>query len=180
MKSSKRLTHSGRVFKASADRVGTRSGVPCFTLISAAGNSGGRDVVFTESDIEQVITAKAAIFAAMNILLRRLELSFGDVDHFYIAGAFGNYLSIKSAMSIGLIPDISREKIEFVGNTSIRGAKLAALYEEEFLELRDIREKTTYYDLMGADDYIDEFQQAMFLPHTHVERFPSLELAESR
>ncbi len=140
-------------------------------VLSSKQNEGGREVYLTETDIENIITAKAAIFAALKILLQRLELKFTDITRFYLAGAFGNYLNIENAIAIGLIPNIPVERIAFVGNTAIEGAKIAALYQEAFFEIDRIREMTTYYDLMGADDYIEEFRKALFLPHTDIEIF---------
>jgi uncharacterized 2Fe-2S/4Fe-4S cluster protein (DUF4445 family) len=118
-----------------------------------------------------VITAKAAIFAAMKILLERLDLQFTDIQHFYIAGAFGKHIDIENAVNIGLIPDIPRDRIEFVGNTSIKGAKIVAFYKEALREIEQVRENTTYYDLMGEHDYVEEFRKALFLPHTDIELF---------
>ncbi|MEW5815020.1 MAG: ASKHA domain-containing protein [Spirochaetota bacterium] len=145
-----------------------------YILVDKDERNGKKSIYFSESDIEHVINAKAAIYAAMKIILSRLDLSFHDIEHFYIAGAFGNFLNIENAITIGLIPDIPRERIEFVGNTSIKGAKLAALYQEAFQELGEIRSTTTYYDLMGAEDYIEEFKKALFLPHTDIELFPTM------
>jgi uncharacterized 2Fe-2S/4Fe-4S cluster protein (DUF4445 family) len=137
-------------------------------------DQGGRSVwsvYITESDIENVITAKAAIFAAIKILLKRLNLNFSDINHFYLAGAFGNYINVENAIAIGLIPNVQRGKITFVGNTSISGAKIAAFYQEAFYKIAELRHATTYYDLMGANDYVEEFQKALFLPHTDIEIF---------
>ena len=131
----------------------------------------GRAVYISELDIENVITAKAAIFAAMKILLGRLDLRFEQIEHFYIGGAFGTYINIENAVTIGLIPDIERSRIEFVGNTSIKGAKIVAFYKEALYKIEKIRQDTTYYDLMGANDYVEEFKKAMFLPHTDIEIF---------
>jgi uncharacterized 2Fe-2S/4Fe-4S cluster protein (DUF4445 family) len=130
-----------------------------------------RPIFVTESDIENVITAKAAIYAAMKILVKRLDLSFEKIDRFYIAGAFGNFIDVESAIKIGLIPNINREKITYAGNTSIKGAKMAALYKDAFRRIEEIRRKTTYYDLMGAQDYVEEFRKALFLPHTDIDQF---------
>lgn len=130
-----------------------------------------RPIFVTESDIENIITAKAAIYAAMKILVKRLDLTFDDIDRFYIAGAFGNYIDVESAIAIGLIPNLNREKIVYAGNTSIKGAKIAALYKDAFTMIEEIRRKTTYYDLMGAQDYVEEFRKALFLPHTDIDQF---------
>ena len=144
-----------------------------FILIPSDKTRTGKPIYVTESDIENIITAKAAIYAAMKILVKRLDMSFDDIDRFYIAGAFGNFINIESAIAIGLIPNLRRDKITYAGNTSIKGAKIAALYKDAFLQIDDIRRKTTYYDLMGAPDYVDEFKKAMFIPHTDIDEFIS-------
>ncbi len=165
------IDRSGKIIEGSSDRTETVDGLGRFILTEPVESLNGKAVFITESEIENIITAKAAIFAAMKILLERLELTFRDIQHFYIAGAFGNYIDVENAITIGLIPNIPRERVHFAGNTSIEGAKLAALYNEAFFALERIRENTTYYDLMGANDYIDEFRKALFLPHTDIELF---------
>jgi uncharacterized 2Fe-2S/4Fe-4S cluster protein (DUF4445 family) len=145
-----------------------------YILVTGKESRTGKPIYVTESDIENIITAKAAIFAAMKILIKRLDMSFSDIDRFYIAGAFGNFIDIESAIAIGLIPNLKREKIVYAGNTSIKGAKIAALYRDAFIQIDDIRRKTTYYDLMGAHDYVDEFKKAMFIPHTDIDEFLSI------
>jgi uncharacterized 2Fe-2S/4Fe-4S cluster protein (DUF4445 family) len=142
-----------------------------YVLVYGDRTRTGKHIIVTESDIENIITAKAAIYAAMKILVKRLDMSFDDIDRFYIAGAFGNFIDIESAIAIGLIPNLSRDRIIYAGNTSIKGAKIAALYKDAFAKIDDIRKKTTYYDLMGAHDYVDEFRKAMFLPHTDIDEF---------
>jgi len=142
-----------------------------YVLVPADESRNVKPIYVTESDIENVITAKAAIYAAMRILAKRLDLTFDKIDRFYIAGAFGNYIDVESAVNIGLIPNIERSRITYAGNTSIKGAKIAALYKDAFRKIEDIRRKTTYYDLMGAQDYVEEFRKALFLPHTDINQF---------
>lgn len=137
-------------------------------------DGAAKDVFLTQDDIENVITAKAAIFAATKIMLDRLNLEFPQLSHVFLAGGFGSYIDRRNAIKIGLLPDLPLSRIKYVGNTSIWGAKLAAFSTEAYRELRAIRKKTTYYDLLGSDDYVEQFRQAMFLPHTNIELFPSL------
>lgn len=165
------INRSGRFITEASPRILEVEGVHRFILADQGETKNGRPVYITEIDIENIITAKAAIFAAMKILFRRLELSFTDIKRFYIGGAFGNYIDVENAINIGLIPDIERRRIQFVGNTSIKGAKIVAFYREALHRIERIRENTTYYDLMGAEDYIEEFRKAMFLPHTDIEIF---------
>ena len=165
------INRSGRFMPESSDRVKEVDGIWRYVIAEKGEHGNTRDIYITETDIENVITAKAAIFAAMKIILERLDLSFDDVEQFFIAGAFGSYLDIENAVAIGLIPNVKRERIRFVGNTSLKGAKIVAFYQEALAVVDNIRRNTTYYDLMGANDYVDEFRKALFLPHTDIELF---------
>jgi uncharacterized 2Fe-2S/4Fe-4S cluster protein (DUF4445 family) len=165
------INRSGVFVEKDKPRVEIVDGLKRYVIADGKETGSGHPVYISEPDIENVITAKAAIFAAMKILLHRLDLSFEDIDRFCIAGAFGSYINIEHAVTIGLIPDIERSRFEFVGNTSIKGAKMVAFYKEALYKIEKIREDTTYYDLMGASDYVEEFQKAMFLPHTDIELF---------
>ena len=165
------INRSGRFIENTSDRIVTVKGLKRYLLDDPVQDQKNNIIFISELDIENVVVAKAAIFSAMKILLKRLDLDFQTIDMFYIAGAFGNYLNIDSAIAIGLIPDIPREKYRFVGNTSIKGAKLTAFYDEAFNEIVQLRQAITYYDLMGAQDYVEEFQKAIFLPHTDIELF---------
>jgi uncharacterized 2Fe-2S/4Fe-4S cluster protein (DUF4445 family) len=167
----KYINRSGNFINDDSKHIKKINGIKSYILSGERKGKENKRIYITESDIENVITAKAAIFSAMKILLKRLDLDFSDIETFYIAGAFGTYIGIENAISIGLLPDINRDKFRFMGNTSIRGAKMVAFYKEAFQEIAAIRHSTTYYDLMGANDYLDEFRKALFLPHTDIENF---------
>ena len=145
-----------------------------FVLIDAQESGNGKEVFISQEDIDNVVTAKAAIFAAAKIVLDRLELDVSDVERLLLAGGFGNCINRENAIRIGLLPDLPLSKIHYVGNTSIWGAKLAACSAEAYRQMRAVSEATTYYDLLGSPDYVEQFRQAMFLPHTNIELFPSL------
>lgn len=165
------VNRSGRLVDNGSERVLSVDGVKRYVVVKAHEHANTKSMFITETDIENVITAKAAIFSAMKILLERLELQFSDIQHFYIGGAFGQHIDAEHAINIGLIPDIPRDRILFVGNTSIKGAKIVAFYKEALSEIEQIRQNTTYYDLMGENDYVEEFRKALFLPHTDIELF---------
>lgn len=144
--------------------------------LDMSGDSGrftlpGTDVYILQADIDNIITAKAAVFAAEKIMLDRMNLGFDDLDRVFLAGGFGGFIDIRNAQKIGLLPGVSLERIQYMGNTSLYGAKLAGFSAEVRGELHEIRLKTTYYDLMGSHDYVEQFRQAMFLPHTDMELF---------
>ncbi len=168
------VDRSGRLNSHKDKRVRERNGELEFVLISADQSATGKDLVITQPDIDNLIRAKAAIFAAINILISSLDLEFEDIGKIYLAGGFGNYLDREKALTIGLIPDLSSEKIQFVGNTSVMGAKMA-LFSGEALEVcYEISRKITYYDLITHPNYMDEFMSAKFLPHTDLDKFPHL------
>ncbi len=165
------INRGGKVVPGSTPRIVEHEGIRGYSIVNKGEDGCLMPVIITETDIQNIINAKAAIYAAMKIIVQRLDLSFSDISRFLIAGAFGNYLDIESAIGIGLIPNLPRERIHFVGNTSVRGAKIVALYREAYDQIINIERNTTYYDLMGANDYVEEFSKAMFLPHTDIESF---------
>ncbi len=165
------IDRGGKFISSASDRIEEYDGVNRFYLSRKQRCNGCRDIYISETDIENIITAKAAIFAALRILLKRLDIPINDIRRLYLAGAFGNYLDVRNAVTIGLIPALPFDRIRFVGNTSIEGAKITAFFQDAYRDIDKIRENTTYYDLLGEPDYVEEFQKAMFLPHTDIELF---------
>ena len=168
------IDRAGAFVEGSAPAVRFRDGQGEFVIADAKTAADGREVHVTQEDIKNIITAKAAVFAAVKIVMDRLSLECSDIKRLFLAGGFGSYIDRKNAIRIGLLPDMPISSIQYVGNTSIWGAKLAALSTEAYDLLSAIRRKTTYYDLMGSPDYVEQFTQAMFLPHTDVGLFPSV------
>ena len=168
------IDRAGQFVENSDPRVRFESERGRFLIATKAEREARRDVYVTQDDIDNVITAKAAIFAATKILLDRLDLDYSHLHTLFIAGGFGSYIDRRNAIKIGLLPDMPVPRIQYVGNTSIWGAKLAGFSEEAYTIMRDIAARTTYYDLIGSPDYVEQFQQAMFLPHTNIELFPSV------
>ncbi|MEE8452352.1 MAG: ASKHA domain-containing protein [Thermoguttaceae bacterium] len=147
---------------------------PEFILVSAKESGSERDVVISQSDIENLIRTKAAIYAAAHSLVESLGLSFDDIQNVYIAGAFGNRLDISSCITIGLLPDIPVEKIKFIGNSSVAGTKMVMLSRSQFDKVKQIRDRITYQELMVDPSYMEKFTSACFLPHTDPTRFPTV------
>jgi len=168
------IDKSGRLNPDADTRVRGKDGEVEFVLVPSSQTATGEDIVITQADIENVLRAKAAIFAGINVLAKILNLKFSDIKRIYLAGGFGNYLDKENAIILGLIPDIERERIQFVGNTSILGAKMALLSKDALDTAYHISKNITYYDLITYPGYMDEFMSAKFLPHTDTSMFPSL------
>jgi uncharacterized 2Fe-2S/4Fe-4S cluster protein (DUF4445 family) len=133
-----------------------------------------KEIVLTEVDIENIIRAKAAIYAGVTLLLKEVGLTLDIVERIYIAGGFGNYLDIDKAIMIGMLPDLPKEKFSFIGNTSIAGAYLGLLSAKMRSESEEIARKMTYIELSVSRGFMDEYMSALFLPHTNIELFPSV------
>jgi uncharacterized 2Fe-2S/4Fe-4S cluster protein (DUF4445 family) len=158
-----------------SDRLRTNAeGTAEFVVVRKGERGAERDLAITQDDAANLIRAKAAIYAAAKLLLRSLGLGFADLNEIMVAGAFGNYLDLENAVFIGLLPDLPAEKLRFVGNTSIAGAKMAMLSCERYREAQRIAHRMTYFELSTAPDFMDEFSAACFFPHTNIEEFPSV------
>ena len=92
-----------------------------------------------------------------------------------MAGGFGNYLNIPKAIAIGLLPDIPQEKIRFIGNSSLTGARMALVSEAAFEKCLGISKSMTNIELTNYQPYMDEYIAALFLPHTDRKLFPSVD-----
>jgi uncharacterized 2Fe-2S/4Fe-4S cluster protein (DUF4445 family) len=155
-------------------RVSEAEDRPELLLVSAKESGSGRDVIMNQADVENLIRTKGAIYAAADSLVQSVGLSFDEIQKIYIAGAFGNKLDISSCITIGLLPDVPLERIQFIGNSSVAGAKRAMLSRRMFEEVNCIRERITYRELMVDPAYMEKFTSACFLPHTDLTRFPSV------
>ena len=145
-----------------------------YVLVPARETAGGTDVVLSQADVDNLVRAKGAIYAAATVLLESLSLDWSDLEKIMLAGGFGHNINKHNAVQIGLLPDVPREKIEFVGNTSLRGAVMVALSEESHEAVEDVSRRMTYLELSTHPRYMDEFVAACFLPHTDAEKFPSV------
>jgi uncharacterized 2Fe-2S/4Fe-4S cluster protein (DUF4445 family) len=134
------------------------------------------DIVITEVDIENIIRAKAALYAGIKTLISEIGFAIDDIEKVYIAGGFGNYINIDKAVVLGMLPDIPRERFFFMGNTSITGAYLCLISDELRKEAEEIASKMTYVELSVSRGFMDEYMSAMFLPHTNKDEFPSVAL----
>jgi uncharacterized 2Fe-2S/4Fe-4S cluster protein (DUF4445 family) len=147
---------------------------PEYVVAWSEESATGRDIVINKVDIDNLLRAKAAVYAGFSVLARSVGIDLSTVEHILIAGAFGQYLDVENAIQIGLLPDLPREKFKFVGNTSILGAYMALLSRRGRTRVAELAERMTYLELSADNTFHDEWMSAMFLPHTHIEDFPSV------
>lgn len=145
-----------------------------YILVFAEESGTKKDIVITEVDLDNLIRAKAAVFAGITMLMESVGVKVEDIEEVLIAGAFGNYLEIEKLITIGLLPELHCDKFTFVGNGSLHGAHLVALSCEMKTNAEEIAEKMTYLELSVNPHFMDRYVSALFLPHTNMDLFPSI------
>ncbi|MCP4750121.1 MAG: ATP-binding protein, partial [Proteobacteria bacterium] len=128
----------------------------------------------SELEIENIVRAKAAIFSACSLMLDQAGLEFDDLTNVYIAGGFGHFLDLEDAVTIGLLPDLPREKFKYIGNSSLMGSYMTLVSKEYRQRQLDLARRITYLELSTDPTYMDQYTAALFLPHTDSNRFPSV------
>lgn len=155
-------------------RVRVRSERPEFVFVWGEEVGRSDDISLGEDGIQNLMRSKAAVYAGAETLLESLGLEAGRVEQILVAGAFGNYLDAESAVTIGLLPDVPLERIRFVGNTSVSGARLALLDRGARQGMEDLTARMTNFELSVVPGYMDRYVSGLFLPHTDLRRFPSV------
>ena len=130
------------------------------------------DIVITEADIDNIIRAKAAMFAGYQSLLGKAGLAFSDLERVIIAGAFGDFINLENAITIGLLPELALDRYTFIGNGSLLGAKLISLSSELLDDAERVARKMTNIELSEDHAFMDNYMAGLFLPHTDAGLFP--------
>jgi uncharacterized 2Fe-2S/4Fe-4S cluster protein (DUF4445 family) len=147
---------------------------PEYVVAWGAETEHGRDIAITHVDVDNLLRAKAAIYAGYAVLAESVGLSLDGIEAMLIGGSFGQYINIEKAVQIGLLPDMPWERFEFLGNTSIRGAYYSLLDRKTRLKLQEIASRMTYIELSADNTFYEAFMAALFIPHTEASRFPSV------
>ena len=131
-------------------------------------------LIFWQDDIEEFLRTKAAAYTMVEYMLRESGISMDEIDKFYVAGAFGKHVSKESAVTIGMYPDIDRDALVNAGNTSLEGAQMLLLSKQVLIEMDEILEKMVYIQFGAVDDFLIMMAGARAIPHTDLERYPSV------
>jgi len=137
----------------------------------------GKDIAISHVDIDNLLRAKAAIYAGFTVLADSVGVPLELVDQLLVGGSFGKYINVEKAVQIGLLPDLPWDRIHFLGNTSVHGAYEALLDWQARDRIKDIASRMTYIELSADNTFYEAFMSAMFLPHTSLARFPTVAAA---
>ena len=144
-------------------------------ILSDVEHSGtGREISITEEDIDNFLRAKGAIFSAIHTLLQSIDVTPDTLDRVYVAGGIGSKLNMRSAVVIGMLPDVPPDRFTYVGNSSLYGAYALTLSDEAVEKTSAIASEMTYLQLSTYPDYKESFTAACFIPHTDKTLFPSV------
>ena len=143
-----------------------------YVLVWADETQIDRDITLSETDIENFIRAKGAIFSGFQTLLEEVGLRVEDLDQIILAGGFGSYVDLEKAITIGLLPEIDLSKITYIGNGSLMGCRMSSLTNRLRKDVVEVTKKMTNFELSETPSYMDHYVASLFLPHTDMALFP--------
>jgi len=158
--------------RSSRVREGTHGGE--YVVAWGAESESGEDIVISRVDVDNLLRAKAAIYAGFTVLAATVGIPLESVSKVLVGGSFGKYINVEKAVQIGLLPDMPWEQFDFLGNTSVKGAYYALLDWRKREQLAGIAKRMTYIELSADNSFYDAFTSALFLPHTDLHKFPSV------
>jgi len=164
LKEQKYIDNRGKFTEKVKDKLNHRK---AFIIFKKEKTFNNEFIYVDETDIDNILRAKAAIYSGISLLLKKLSLDISEIDNMFIAGGIGNSMNINNALEIGLFPRMRKEKIVFIGNSSLTGAIKFLLSRESRDETNELFPKVTYIDLSNEPSYMDEFMAALFIPHTN-------------
>ena len=132
-----------------------------FILASVEESGIGREIKVTRKDINEIQLAKAAIRAGMEMLLLEAGIQDDDIQHFIVAGAFGTYLDLGSAVTIGMFPDLPLERFKQVGNAAGSGARQLLVSARQRRAADEIARQVEYVELAVQPDFMKVYLEAM-------------------
>jgi uncharacterized 2Fe-2S/4Fe-4S cluster protein (DUF4445 family) len=155
-------------------RLRTLDGMHHLVIVPADATASGQELTISQADLDSLIRSKAAMYTILETITAAVGVTFEELDPFYVAGTFGSFIRPDAAVTIGMIPDLPRQRFKTLGNSSLEGATKILLDPAAFDEIDAIRDRVTYMELNVNQDFMNRFSAAKFLPHTDGARFPSV------
>lgn len=134
----------------------------------------GHRLFFTQTDIKQYMDTKAAAYTMIDCLLEAAGVSPNELSRCWLSGAFTTHSDLESAITIGMFPDLPRDVYTCISNTSLEGARILLLDRAKLSEAKELAEKIYCVQFASIPDFLVRMQAAKFLPHTDLDRFPSV------
>jgi uncharacterized 2Fe-2S/4Fe-4S cluster protein (DUF4445 family) len=144
-------------------RVRPTDTLPELLLVPADATGHGRDITLNRKDVNEIQLAKGAIRTGLELLLLEAGIGAEEIEDFIVAGAFGTYISIPSAIRVGMFPDLPLERFRQVGNAAGMGAKQALISQSRRRMAQDVVKQIKYIELTTHPAFHKQFMQALFL-----------------
>jgi uncharacterized 2Fe-2S/4Fe-4S cluster protein (DUF4445 family) len=151
------LDRNGRMGPHSRVRM---TGIPEFIL---AERPSQEPITISQKDVRELQLAKAAIRVGIQALVAEAGLLEADIEQVFIAGAFGTFIDVKSAITIGMFPDLPLERFRQVGNAAGTGARLALISKSQRARAEQIARQDGYIELASLPDFRRKFAEATYL-----------------
>lgn len=142
---------------------------------TAEESATGMPLYFSQTDIRQYLDTKAAAYTMVDCILETAGISAEDLSHLYLSGAFPAHSDLESAITIGIFPDLPREKYQLLRNSSLEGARILLLNHTRLKEAKELAENIYCVQFASIPDFLIRMQAAKFIPHTDMHRFPSVQ-----
>mgnify|MGYP001036904423 CR=1 FL=1 len=168
------IDSAGAFVPGKSERIVEREGEYAVVYAWDYESGSGEELIFTQNDIFSYMDTKAAANTMVSYLLEASGVGAGDIQRLYLVGAFGAHLNIESAVTIGLYPDLPRDRFVILGNGSLKGASMLLTDAELYSTAESIIERIYYLSLGDATDFLTKMYAAKFLPHTDLTLYPSV------
>ena len=155
-------------------RLNEIDGLLHLTVVPADQSGTGSDLTISQADMDSLIRSKAAMYTILETITASVGMALKDLTRFYVAGTFGSFIDPRSAITIGMLPDLPLESYQTLGNSSLGGATLALTSADCLAEMDRIRDRNTYLELNVNQEFMNRFSAAKFLPHADPALFPSV------
>lgn len=150
---------------AGCDRIRlNENNIPEFVLVYDNESGTGQDITLTQADIRNVQLAKGAFRTGIDLLCKKIGLE--SPRRLLVAGAFGNYIRKRDALTIGMFPPMSTKNIHIVGNAAGEGAILALFDPDILMQAHDLANSTQVIDLASHKNFQDHFVDSLSFPES--------------
>jgi uncharacterized 2Fe-2S/4Fe-4S cluster protein (DUF4445 family) len=163
---------------AGGSRLKEIDGLLHLVVVPADHSDTGTDLTISQADLDSLIRSKAAMYTILETITASVGMTPAELKRFYVAGTFGSFIDPRSAISIGMLPDLPLESYQPLGNSSLEGAALALTSAACLEEIDRLRDRITYLELNVNQEFMNRFSAAKFLPNTDPSLFPSVRVWE--
>jgi uncharacterized 2Fe-2S/4Fe-4S cluster protein (DUF4445 family) len=160
--------------EACGQKIQMHADMSYFEVVAAEDSGTGRALLISQADLDSLIRSKAAMYTILETITESVGMTLDELKTFYVAGTFGAYIDPKSAVTVGMLPDLPAGTYKPLGNSSLEGATQVLTSCESLNQIAQIKTRITYLELNVNQQFMNRFSAAKFLPHTDRSRFPSV------